>query len=196
VVICGTRRKGLEQIRATAASGARLVFILEGPNSFGCALLAAEHRALPLSQAVADKQVKGVISFESDLSDELLDGIRVLGAADWRPTGLMARSEVFLPTCAWVEQYGTFVNNEGRAQGFRQVMQPGLPIKGLTPDLNPPREHRHAAPGGDVLPAWRVVAELIERLGGERFDYPPLGKWEALRGLDTERTGELLRRPE
>ena len=68
-------------------SGARLAFILDGPNAFGCALLAVEHGALPLSRAVADKRVKGIISFEADLPDELLEGITVIGAADWRPTG-------------------------------------------------------------------------------------------------------------
>jgi NADH-quinone oxidoreductase subunit G len=100
-----------------------------------------------------------------------------------------------LPTCAWVEQDGTFVNNEGRAQCFRQVMQPGLPIKGLTPELHPPRVHRHDAPGGDVLPAWRIVVQLLERLGEEHVSEPLSGRWEGLKSLDAERSGELLIRP-
>jgi NADH-quinone oxidoreductase subunit G len=192
VVICGTRHKGLEQIRAAASSGAALAFILDGPDAFGCALLAVENGALPLSQAVADRQVKGIISLEADLPDELLEGITVIGAADWRPTGLLARAEVVLPTCAWVEQDGTFVNNEGRAQRFRQVMRPGLPIKGLTPELHPPRGHRHDVPGGDVLPSWRIAAELMERLGGGRVECPLDGHWSALQGLDAEGPGVLL----
>ncbi len=194
VIICGTRHKGLEQIRAAASSGAGLAFILDGPDAFGCALLAVEHGALPLSQAVADRQVKGIISLEADLPAELLEGITVIGATDWRPTGLLARAEVVLPSCSWVEQDGTFVNNEGRAQSFRQVMQPGLPIKGLSPELHPPRVHRHDAPGGDVLPAWRILAELVERLGGERITNPLDGHWENLRGLDAESSGILLNR--
>ena len=188
VVICGTRHKGLditEEIRSVltppfekerpqtnSQSGIKLAFILDSPNDFGCALLAGEHGALPLSQVIADKRVKGIISFEADLPDELLKGARVLGAADWRPTGLLARAEVVLPSCAWVEQDGTFVNNEGRAQRFKQVMQPGLPIKGLTAELHPPREHRHDTPGGDVLPAWRIISGLLERLGESPVEDP------------------------
>ncbi len=162
VVICGTRSKGLESIQAAADSGTRLSFIMEGPNAFGCALLVEESGGLPLSRAIADKRVKGIIAFEADLPNELPGGVRVIGAADWRPTRLLERAEVLLPTCAWVEQDGTFVNNEGRAQRFRQVMQPGLPIRGLTPELHPPRVHRHDAPGGDVLPAWQIMAGLME----------------------------------
>jgi NADH-quinone oxidoreductase subunit G len=194
VVICGIGIKGLENIHATISGETKLVFIMDGPNAFGCALLAREHDALPLSRAIADKRVKGIISFEADLPDELLEGIRVLGAADWRPTGLLARAEVFLPTCAWVEQEGIFVNNEGRAQRFRQIMQPGLPIKGLTPELHPPRVHRHDALGGDVLPSWRIVSELLERMGEDRIEQPLDRCWEGLRSLDAEGSGELLNR--
>lgn len=156
--------------------------------------LACEHGALPLSQAVADGRVKGIISLEADLPVELLEGIRVLVGADWRPTGLLARSEVVLPTCAWVEQDGTFVNHEGRAQRFKRVMRPGLPIKGLTPESHPPRVHRHDAPGGDLLPAWRIAAELMERLGGERVESPLDRQWPELQGLDAEGPGVVLKR--
>jgi NADH-quinone oxidoreductase subunit G len=195
VVICGIGHLDLEAIHATASGTTRLAFIMDGPNAFGCALLAAEHDALPLSRSIADKRVKGIISFEADLPDELLEGITVIGAADWRPTGLLALAGVVLPTCAWVEQEGTFINNEGRAQRFRQVMHPGLPIRGLTPELHPPRVHRHDAPGGDVLPAWRIVSELLERLGGDRVEGPLVGRWEGLKSLNAEGPGELLNRP-
>jgi NADH-quinone oxidoreductase subunit G len=194
VVICGTRHKGLEQIRGAAASGARLAFIMEGPNSWGCSLLAAEHAALPLSQAVADGRIKGIISLEADLPLELLDGIRFLGAADWRPTALLSRAEVVMPTCAWVEQDGTFLNHEGRAQRFKKVMNPGRPIRGLTPESHPPRVHRREAPGGDLLPAWRIAAELMERLGGDRVENPLEDHWSSLQDLDPEGPGLLLNR--
>ena len=92
----------------------------------------------------------------------------MLAAADWLPTHLLKRAEVVLPVTSWVEMDGTFINNEGRAQRFKQVMQPGLPIKGLTPELHPPRIHRHDPPGGDMLPSWQIVAELLKRLGAEQ----------------------------
>jgi len=192
VVICGTGHKGLETIQAAVSGATKLAIILDTPNAFGCALLAQEHGALPLSRAIADKRIKGIISFETDLPDELLEGIRVLGAADWLPTRLLARAEVVLPTCTWVEQEGTFVNNEGRAQRFKQVMHPGLPIKGLTPELHPPRIHRHDAPGGDVLPSWQILARLMGRMGDGQVDEPLSGRWEHLRCLDAEGAGVLL----
>jgi len=192
VVICGIGHKGLETIQAAVSGATKLAIILDSPNAFGCALLAQEHGALPLSRAIADKRIKGIISFETDLPDELLEGIRVLGAADWRRTRLLARAEVVLPVCSWVEQEGTFVNNEGRAQRFKQVMHPGLPIKGLTPDLHPPRIHRHDAPGGDVLPSWQILARLMGRMGDGQVDEPLSGRWEHLRCLDAEGAGVLL----
>jgi NADH-quinone oxidoreductase subunit G len=195
VVICGSGNTNREAIQTAASPAARLAFIMDGPNTFGCALLAAEHDALSLARAIADKRVKGIIAFEADLPDELLEGITVIGAADWRPTGVLARAEVALPACAWVEQDGTFVNHEGRAQCFRQVMRPGLPISGLTTELHPPRVHRHDAPGGDLLPSWRIIAGLLERLGGVRVDGPLTGFREGLQRLDAEGTGTLLTRP-
>lgn len=194
VIISGTGETAREMIRGVAPAPVKLSFILDAPNAFGCALLARDHGARPLAQALVDQRVKGIIALEADLPDHLPDRIRVLGAVDWRPTGLLPRAEVVLPTCSWAEQDGTFVNNEGRAQRFRQVFQPGLPITGLTPELHPPRVHRRDAPGGDVLPAWRIVAELMARLGGERVGIPLDGSWEGLRGLDAEGAGELLNR--
>ena len=87
---------------------------------------------------------------------------------------------------------GTFVNYEGRAQRFTKVMNPGLPITGLDPALHPPRVHRSVAPGGDPRPAWRILAELIERLGGDRVDTPFTGRWADLCDLDPEGEGKLV----
>jgi NADH-quinone oxidoreductase subunit G len=175
-------------------NGVKLAFIMDGPNTFGCALLASDHGAVSFEQAIAGKRVKGIITFEADLPAGLPDGITVIGAADWRPTELLDRAEVVLPSCSWVEQEGTFVNNEGRAQRFKQVMQPGLPIMGLDPAGHPPRAHRHDTPGGDVLPAWRIMSELLVRLGGDRVKSPLNGRWEGLLDLDAEGTGVILNR--
>lgn len=192
VVICGTRHKGLQQIRAAAASGVRLAFILDGPNAFGCALLSDEHRATSFSEALSGGRIRGVITLEADLPADFPAEIRVLAAADWRPTGLVEQAEVVLPVTSWVEMDGTYINNEGRAQRFRRTMQPGLPIRGLTPELHPPRVHRHDAPGGDALPTWRVVAGLLERLGDDLIEEPLSGRWADLRTLDAEGCGVLL----
>jgi NADH-quinone oxidoreductase subunit G len=167
VVICGASKKGLNSIQTADLKGVRMAFILNGPNAFGTALLAHEHGAVSFLEALAGGKVKGVIALEADLLPELPQEIRVLAAADWLPTHLIERAEIVLPATSWVEMDGTYINNEGRAQRFKQIMQPGLPIKGLTPELHPPRIHRHDPPGGDMLPTWKIVSELLVRLGVE-----------------------------
>ena len=209
VVVCGIRHKGVDAIKDIASliappfdkgglqptppSELKLAFIPHGPNAFGCALLAREQGAVPFSRALAEGRIKGLISFEADLSPEMTTGIRVLAAADWRPTALLSQAEIVLPAAAWVEQEGTFVNNEGRAQRFRQVMQPGLPIKGLDPAGHPPRVHRTTPPGGAILPSWRIAGDLLERLSGEQAGEPLSGSWERLRGLNAEGEGAVYR---
>lgn len=192
VVICGSRYKGLGVIEAAISDSTRLAILMDEPNDYGCALLSDEYGAIPLFRAMADKRVKGIISFEADLSEELLQGIRVLGAIDWRPGGVLNCAEVVLPASAWVEQDGIFVNYEGRAQRFKQVMRPGLPIKGLTPELHPPRAHRRDTPGGDPLPSWRIVSALLERMGENPGEEPLSGRWGHLRSLDAESAGQTL----
>jgi len=193
LVICGLRHKGVEEIRAVTLLGVKAAFILDGPNAFGCALLALEQGAIPFSDALASGRVKGIIALEADLSAELPPEIRVLAAADWLPTRLTERAEVLLPVTSWVEMDGTFINHEGRAQRFKQVMRPGLPIKGLSPELHPPRVHRHDPPGGEVIPSWRIVAELLERLGDEQTEEELFGgMWKPLGSLDAENSGIMI----
>lgn len=192
VIIAGIHQTALDSIRTAAIDNLNLALILDGPNACGCALLAREEGATSLAEAIADNRIKGIIALEADLMGELPANIRVLAAADWLPTGLMKRAEVALPVTAWVEMDGTFVNNEGRAQRFKQVMRPGLPIKGLTPELHPPRIHRHDPPGGDMLPSWRIVMQLLERVGEGQVAEPLSGRWAGLRRLDVEGGGELI----
>ena len=79
-------------------------------------------------------------------------------------------------------------------------MRAGLPLKGLeakyhckareeTPPLHPPRVHRKEIPGGLERDAWQVMAQLLERLGGERIDQPLFGRWSVLKDLDPEGGG-------
>jgi NADH-quinone oxidoreductase subunit G len=189
VIICDASDGDIETIRRVATMPARLVFLLDGPNAFGAALLAGETRSVALSQALSDGKVRGIIFFESDIPDDIPPAVRLLAVADWLPTGSMGQTEVFLPVTAHVEMDGTFINNEGRAQRFRKVMTPGLPIKGLDPALHPPRAHRGTPPGGEPRPSWRIIAELIERLGGGKITEPLAGRWESLRDLDPEGEG-------
>jgi NADH-quinone oxidoreductase subunit G len=163
VIIYGSA-KDIEPAKAENFQHAKRSYLLDGPNSFGCAVLAAEQDSLSLSQALAGGQIKALISLEADIPEKALQGVRLLAVADWKQSVLIDRAEVFLPTTAWVEMDGTFINNEGRTQSFKQVMEPGLPIRGLDPALHPPREIKKDVPGGNLLPAWRVAELLIEKL--------------------------------
>ncbi len=192
VIICGTRHTGLDAIRDAAAAGVAVTFLLDGPNALGCAMLAEEHGAVSLSSALSTGQIRGILSFEADLPDNLPDGISIIGAADWKQSSVTGMCGVFLPTTAWVEHEGTFINNEGRAQRFRKVFDSGQPIKCLDPPAHPPREHRQTASGSDLAPSERLIAQLLERIGSAPIDEPLSGPWHTLRTIDPEGEGLLL----
>lgn len=160
-------------------------------NSFGAAQLAQEHGAVSLERAVATGKIKGIIAMEADIPAQLLKGIPFVAALDWRMTETVQAAQIVLPTTAWVEMEGTFINHEGRAQRFKHVMNPGVPVRGFDPAGHPPHIHRTIPPGGEPQPAWQTVAALIEGLSGERITEPFTGKWERLRGLDAESEGVM-----
>ena len=189
VVICGTARKGIDIIKQAAESNARVAFIMPGPNAFGAALIAREHGAVSLSQAIEEGTVKGVIAVEADIPHGMLDGVPLVAAIDWLRSDTVARADIVIPATAWVEMDGTYINYEGRAQKFRKVMNPGLPVRGLDPERHPPRIHRSSPPGGDIHPSWQILSLLIERLGGTGIIEPLTGLWEPLQGLDPEGQG-------
>ena len=212
VVVCGSGVQDPELLARLAATGAKLALLQPGPNGFGAALLALEHGGISLAEALTSKKVKGIICFEADIPTGMLEGVTTLACADWRSTEAAQRGSIFLPTTTWVESEGTSVNFEGRAQRFQKVMRSGLPLRGLdakyyahTKDGRPaacaepeaappypPRVHRSEIPGGQEQDAWKVIARLLEKLGGERIDQPLLGKWEGLKDLDPEGGGRRI----
>ena len=189
VIISGSRP---EAIPSAITYGARLALLLSGPNACGAALVSREYGGGGLTDVLAGGKIRGVIAVEADIAPELLEGIPLVATLDRLPTPLVERSDIVLPVTSWVEMDGTFVNYEGRAQRFKQVMQPGLPIKGLDPALHPPRAHSEEPPGGNLLPSWRIIAALLERLGGEPVREVFAGKWEKLQGLDAESEGSRM----
>jgi len=192
VSACNDRRR--EDISQVLQRGARLACLLPGPNSFGAALLQREHNGTPLAKAVAENKVKGILTVEADIMPELLEGMALVAALDWQNTEPVKKAQIVLPTTAWVEMDGTYINYEGRAQRFQKVMPPGLPIKGLDPAVHPPRQHSDAAPGSAPRPAWQVVANVIKRLGKIHDLEPFTGPWQHLRSLEAESEGMLISR--
>jgi NADH-quinone oxidoreductase subunit G len=199
VVICGTEHADAGSTSRFASAGARAAFLLSGPNACGAALLARETGSVSLEEALAGGTVKGVIAVEADIPAGMLEGIPLVALFDWQASETVTRADIVIPTTPWVEMDGTFVNNEGRAQRFAKVMSSGYPIKGLPSryhgsadkpaPFHPPRIHSSWPPGGDALPAWRVIAEAIARLGGEKIEAPLTGKWRPMQDLDPEGEG-------
>ena len=199
IFICGSGNRDPELLAQVASSGAKLVMLQPGPNGLGVGLLALERKTTSLSELAAAGKVKGIVCFEADVPQSTLGGIPVLVCADWRNGETVRNGTVFLPTTPWLESDGTAINYEGRAQRFRSTKRPGLPLKGLDPKyygsaqeasrLHPPRVHRQEVPGGAEQDVWRVMAGLIERLGGEQIGDPLLGKWGRLKDLDPEGEG-------
>src|SRR6185369_11180808 len=120
-----------------------------------------------------------------DIPQELLEGMSFVAALDWRYTPAVQAAQIVIPTTAWVEMDGTYINFEGRAQRFRKAMSPGTPLNASAG--HPPHIHSSMPPGGDALPAWQAVARIIEGLGGERIVEPLSGKWARLREVDGEK---------
>ncbi len=192
VIICGTASADISAVRKAAGAPAGVTFLFNAPNSFAAAMLAVESQSPAVSEALAGGKIKAVIAFEADIPADLPVGVELLAVADWMPTDVGRKAGIFLPVTSHLEMDGTFINNEGRAQRFKKVMNPGLPIKGLDPLLHPPRVHGKTPQGGDVRPSWQVIASLIERFGGERVAEPLDGKWAALRNLDPEGEGTRI----
>jgi len=147
----------------------KLAGLFPAANSFGTAQVMRESGAISLEEALADGEIKGIISIEADIPGELLDGISFVAALDWQATAAVQAAQIVIPTTAWVEMDGSYINYEGRAQQFVKVMNPGVPVRGLDPAGHPPHSHRSIAPGGEALPAWQLLAALIKLLeGGNR----------------------------
>jgi len=189
VIICGVQNNSTSEIKSIMASGIRTICLLSGPNTFGAAMLAEKNRAVTLEEAIRSGRIKGIISFEADIPEVLLNGIPFIASVDWLQTEAVNNSSIFLPATAWVEMDGTFINSEGRAQRFARVMNPGIPVIDINNASHPPRVHASCAPGSDPAPSSRIIEELIERISGEKGDEPLSGEWEKLRNPDPEGCG-------
>lgn len=119
-----------------AGSAASLSFTTPECNSFGLALM--EPRPLSeASRAIMSESVSTLIVLENDLfrrvsaneAASLLRGARHLVALDHLANPTTEAAELVLPAGTFAESDGTFVNSEGRAQRFFQVLDPGTDVQ-------------------------------------------------------------------
>lgn len=80
---------------------------------------------------------------ETDVATRALETTPFVVVQDLFLTETAKRADVVLPAASFIERDGTFVNIEGREQKIRQAI--------------PPR--------GNSLPDWRILADLMARLG-------------------------------
>ncbi len=114
-------------------------------NTMGVSMIggmSADEAARRIESGTADT----LVILENDLSRRmsrdrlgaLLEKARNVILLDCMMSDLSDMSDIMLPTRAYVEDDGTFVNNEGRAQRFYQVF----------------------IPRGEQRPAWKVLGDL------------------------------------
>lgn len=153
--------------RALIAAGreARLCLTVPECNSLGTVLLPGGSLD-DVQAAVRASQVKTLVVLENDLfrrlpendAAALLGGVQHVVVLDAVETPTAARAELVLPSGSFAESSGTYVNNEGRAQRFFQVLSPAGQVRDAWRWLA-----RAAEPDGD----WPRLDDVIRRLTAE-----------------------------
>jgi len=147
------------------------MLLLSGPNSYGGALLTRSRRDFDmLIDDIQAGTIKAMVCLESDPYREAFDPARaqaalghldLLVSLDSTPSLAAQRADIFLPSRAVAEMDGSFVNNEGRLQGFQQVLEPGIPIRETGAGSHPPREFLTETPGSVPAAAWQILAQVL-----------------------------------
>jgi len=121
---------------ATAAN-ARLVYAMPGPNACGVALLAAAGSTRALLEGVESGHIQTLLVAGNDPFGDARLGARwrtacqrldTLIVLDCIATATALAADILIPVAAWAERGGTFVNYEGRAQGFAPAFQRTEPL--------------------------------------------------------------------
>ncbi|MFS2035403.1 NADH-quinone oxidoreductase subunit NuoG [Polaromonas sp. CT11-55] len=141
-----------------AQTGASVGYLTEAANTVGAQLAGAVPAGKGLHAGqILDGQLKAVILLNNEPEFDSAAGARAkssLNTAQMVVTlspfkANMAFSDVLLPIAPFTETSGTFVNAEGRVQGFHAVVKPL----------------------GDTRPAWKVLRVLANLLGLPGFDF-------------------------
>ncbi len=141
-----------------AQTGATVGYLTEAANTVGAQLAGALPGATGLNAGqMLDGKLKAVLLLNNEPEFDSAPGAKAvssLNAAQMVVTlspfkANMSFSDVLLPIAPFTETSGTFVNAEGRVQGFHAVVKPL----------------------GDTRPAWKVLRVLANLLGLPGFDF-------------------------
>lgn len=154
--------------------GGRFGFLGEAANSVGAYVA----RSVPANEGLNAWQMlrdprRAYLVLGADPELDCADGAQALAAlrqaasvivlAPFKSQAALEYADVLLPTAPFSETSGTFINMEGRVQGFYAAVKPQ----------------------GETRPAWKVLRVLGNLLGLEGFDYTSSEevRAEALRDL-------------
>ncbi|TYP91269.1 MULTISPECIES: NADH-quinone oxidoreductase subunit NuoG [Nitrosomonas] len=127
----------LVQLATALGSHARLAYALPGANAYGTTLLTPTNSTNAVLEAIELGQIQTLIVMGNDpLGDARLGArwraarqrLSTLIVLDCVATTTAEAADILLPVAAWAERGGTFVNYEGRAQGFAPVFQRAEPL--------------------------------------------------------------------
>lgn len=167
VIISGTSLANQSVMKAAANiawalhkknSHARLAFTFSECNSMGLALMGGR-RLDSAFDAVRNGHADTVIIMENDmyrhsrkeLADKILSQCKHVIVFDCLQNATVQKATVVVPAGTFAESDGTMVNNEGRAQRFFQVFEPG----------------------NDIQESWRSILNI-----GDLCSHPKLMKWK------------------
>ncbi|MCF8129494.1 MAG: NADH-quinone oxidoreductase subunit NuoG [Deltaproteobacteria bacterium] len=189
VVVCGTdvvrpRTPGLAEhlarLLGEKVDGARLFYVLPGPNAFGAGLLSPNAEQEPVLDILESGNIEALILVEQDpfwsypdreRLENALEKVECLIVLDYLPSVAVDKAQMVLPTCTHFERSSaSFINQEGRLQRTSPVYRGGTPISQVSEGKHPPRTFLDYIPGGDPKAAHDVLAELYGAISGEKED--------------------------
>jgi NADH-quinone oxidoreductase subunit G len=180
VVLATTPERVADHARLLAAQKekAGLFYLLPGPNAFGAALFSSAGALEETLEGIERGTIKGLMVVENDpfarfpdrrRLEEALDRLELLMVMDYLPSPTVQRAHILIPTSTLFEKQASFINQEGRLQMAEPTHGGGTPIEQIGRGDHPPRVYGTGIPGGDPLPAWKVLAELAAALGKKIF---------------------------
>jgi len=205
VVVCGTDvvrprtpalAGHLARLLHEKADGARLFYVLPGPNAFGAGMLASPEESGSVLEILESGNMEALILVAQDpfwsypdrkRLEQALDKVDFLLVLDYLPSLAVEKAHVVLPTCSHFERSSeSFINQEGRLQRVFPIHRGGTPIGQVSDGKHPPRTFLDHIPGGDARAAHEVLDELYGAVSGEKENALLNGfeDWLADKGVD------------
>ena len=189
VIISGTNVTGKDSVEAAADlarfisrfnEGARLFYVLPGPNAFGAGLMTPEKREFSIPEAIESGQIRALVLVEQDplrfypdrkRLEKAFEKLEYLAVLDYLPSLSVKKANAVLPTTTLFEKSPvTMLNQEGRIRRVSPLHQGGTPVFQLSDGSHPPRTFPGHIPGADPRPAHELIAELYTAVSGNGHD--------------------------